>query len=127
MLIFSNADEAVTNGPHLAAFTINRITSGSSLNRPLGVWSDQRTGDIYVASAGDSRVLHYPDYDALQGSPYIKAAAATAAYPLAGAQDERGNSFVAEAGNRVLEYFPAATTLNGATYVLDHGLRRARW
>jgi uncharacterized protein (TIGR03437 family) len=92
---------------------------------------NQRTGEIWVAPAGEFRVLRYPEYNTLSITPLATGQALTATPPLAVTQDADGALYVAEIGNRVSEYFPQVTPVNGASFLdtreLAPGLIASVW
>ena len=107
----------------------------TSLSAPAGVAVDQRDGTVYIADAGNNRVLRYPrpviqpgriTPDAVIGqldftsSTSAAVSASTLRRPFAVAVSPDGNVFVADAGNhRVLEF--AAVPVSGASAIRVYG------
>ena len=112
VLIFSRAPLA---GPDpQSAFRLER-----NLINPHGVYVNPMTGEIWVASAGGSAAVRYPNFDALTGGPGGDAAnySIPSSFPVAIAQDSLGSLYVADLLNRVAVYYPGVDVTNGANYL----------
>ncbi len=110
VLIFNRAP-AAGNG----AFAALTLTTG--LRSPRAVHVNLATGDIWVADAGTNSALRYPDFNKLIGTGKFAANATLTDYaPLAIAEDNWGNVFLADNANRVLIYYPGLSAVNAANY-----------
>ncbi|HVV44931.1 MAG TPA: hypothetical protein VHC72_06985 [Bryobacteraceae bacterium] len=110
ILIFNRAP-AAGNGAFAA------ITLTSNLNAPRGVDVNKATGDIWVANTGANQAVRFPKFNDLIGSGSYKSnATLTDLGPLAVAEDNWGNLFLADDANRVLIYYPGLSALNAANY-----------
>ena len=110
VLIFNRAP-AASSGPY-AALT---LTSGLSL--PHGVNVNLATGDIWVADPGANAAIRYPDFNNLIGSGQYTPNATLGDYqPLAVAEDNWGNLFLADNANRVAIFYPGLAVVNAANY-----------
>ena len=108
--IFNRASQA-SNGSYAAL----ALTSG--LATPRGVNVNLATGDIWVADIGTYQVTRYPAFNALIGSGnYAPNATLNEFAPLAVTEDNWGNIFVADDGNRILIYYPGLSAVNAANY-----------
>jgi sugar lactone lactonase YvrE len=126
---------AVFGQPNMTSGTANQggTTTASTLNIPVGLAIDG-SGNLYVADAGNNRVLRYANAaTATNGtaatvvfgqlnmtSGFANQGGAissnTLSAPFGLAIDGSGNLYVADqANNRVLRYANAATAMNGAT------------
>jgi uncharacterized protein (TIGR03437 family) len=118
VLFFSDADNTQNRTANLI---VDHTSSSNALSRPISVAGDPNNGAIYISSANETRVLKYPSYDQLAVSPY-----ATSSFPSSTAfdlaLDKRGNLYIADASNRIAEYFTQTVPLNGAHFLLDHAL-----
>ena len=111
ILIFNRVSLA-TNG----AYGALALTAG--LKTPRGVDVNQATGDIWVADAGASQAIRYPNFNTLIGTGNYSSNATLSDYvPLAVAEDNWGNVFVADDANRVVIYYPGLSALNAANYL----------
>lgn len=110
ILIFNRAP-AAGNGAFAA------ITLTSNLNAPRGVDVNKATGDIWVANSGANQAVRFPKFNDLIGSGSYKSNATLSDLgPLAVAEDNWGNLFLADDANRVLIYYPGLSALNAANY-----------
>ncbi|HVW07402.1 MAG TPA: hypothetical protein VHC90_02410 [Bryobacteraceae bacterium] len=110
VLVFNRAP-AAGNG----AFAAITLTSG--LKTPRGVDVNPATGDIWVADVSGNQAVRYPNFNALIGSgTYTSNANLTDFAPLAVAEDNWGNVYLADDANRVLIYYPGLSALNAANY-----------
>ncbi len=111
VLIFNRAP-AAGNG----AFAALQLTSG--LHSPQGVDVNLATGDIWVADPGSNAAFRFPDFNNLIGSGTLAPNATLSdVAPLAVAEDNWGNLFLADDTNRVLIYYPGLSALNAANYL----------
>ncbi len=107
-----NRAPAAGNGPGAA------LTLTSGLTSPRGVNVNLATGDIWVADPGASAAVRYPNFNALIGTGNLSANATLTDFaPLAIAEDNWGNIFVADDANRVLIYYPGLSALNAANFL----------
>jgi uncharacterized protein (TIGR03437 family) len=119
VLFFPDADGSQNR---VATLVLDHTTNSyNTLSTPIGVSADPKTGEVYVCSTGETRILKYPRYDQAAVSPY-----ATGVYPTSTcfdiAHDARGNIYVADATNRIAEYFTATVPLNGGSFTLNRAL-----
>lgn len=87
------------------------------LSSPHGVFVSPLTGEIWVTNTTRSQLLRYPRFDQLVFDPrpsYDIQTAANGDFPLAVAQDQAGNLFVAESVNRISIFYPGLVPSNGA-------------
>jgi uncharacterized protein (TIGR03437 family) len=90
------------------------------LNNPAGVFSDPRTGDIWVADSGHNQVLRYPKFDQLVLSLTPTATLANVPGPLSVGLDAFSNPVVGESTNLVAFFYPALDYTNAAGGVSGH-------
>jgi uncharacterized protein (TIGR03437 family) len=110
VLIFNRAP-AATNGPFAA------LTLTSGLNSPRGLDVNLTTGDIWVADPLANAAVRFPDFNNLIGSgKYNPNATLVDIQPLALAEDNWGNLFVADNANRVAIFYPGLSVVNAANY-----------
>ncbi len=110
ILIFNRAP-AAGNG----AFAAIALTSG--LHGPRGVDVNKATGDIWVANSSGNQALRFPKFNDLIGTgSYTPNATLTDALPIAVAEDNWGNLFLADDTNRILIYYPGLGVVNAANY-----------
>jgi uncharacterized protein (TIGR03437 family) len=114
VLIFNRAP-AASDGPYAA------LTLTSGLSKPRGVNVNLATGDIWVADPGagtTGAAVRFPDFNNLIGSgSYNPNATLTdVVQPLALAEDNWGNLFVADNANRVAIFYPGLSVLNAANF-----------
>lgn len=111
VLIFNRVSQA-SNGPYAAL----KLTTG--LTQPRGVEVNLSTGDIWVADPSVNGAIRYPDFNTLIGTGnYASNTVLTEYAPLAIAEDNWGNVFVADDANRVLIYYPGLVALNAANFL----------
>lgn len=100
----------------------------TGLNKPLGVYVNQNTGEVWVANTGAGTVVRYPLYDTLsQNQASLSSIPDTASdpglnglilfAPLTAVQDQFGDLFVADSGNRVVTFYPTMQVVNGASFL----------
>ena len=116
VLIFDQIGRVPATGAHAA------VTLTPSSNNITGVFVNSVTGEIWVGDLANGQVLKYPKFDTIQFNPSPTPTSILAIGPLALVQDQYGDLIVAERISRVTFYFPALTAVNGATFVLSHGL-----
>ncbi len=110
VLIFNRAG-AAANGAYAAV----SLTNG--LHSPQGVDVNQATGDIWVADPGGNDAVRYPNFNNLIGSgTFTSNGSLSDVAPLAVAEDNWGNVFLADDANRVGIYYPGLSALNAANY-----------
>jgi uncharacterized protein (TIGR03437 family) len=110
VLIFNRAPTAGSG-----AFAAITLTNG--LHSPRGVDVNKATGDIWVADANGNAAVRYPNFNALIGSgSYTPNATLSDIAPIAVAEDNWGNVFLADGANRVLIYYPGMSAVNAANY-----------
>jgi len=110
ILIFNRAPTA-GNGAFAA------ITLTTNLKAPRGVDVNKATGDIWVANSGSNQAVRFPKFNDLIGSgSYTPNATLSDLGPLAVAEDNWGNLFLADDANRVLIYYPGLGAVNAANY-----------
>jgi uncharacterized protein (TIGR03437 family) len=106
-----NRVSAASNGAYAA------LTLTSGLSSPRGVDVNQATGDIWVADPAVNSAIRYPNFNNLIGTAnYTPNTTLTDFAPLAVAEDNYGNVFVADDANRVVIYYPGLSVLNAANY-----------
>lgn len=115
--------------------TIPNGIGTKGLNSPGGVAVDPMTGNLYVADAGNNRVVRFPqpftnptnvEPDAVYGQPIFTVRAANTGgisnksmnTPRAVACDSQGNLWVSDSGNNRILRFPAAV-LNATAPAAD--------
>lgn len=115
----------VADGGNNRVVIFDRITTASndppaalgipSLTGPQGVFVSRNTGEIWVANTRGNRVQRYPRFQQLilgvRSDDEINSGT-----PLAVAQDNSGNLYVAEAINRVALYFNGLRTQIAGNY-----------
>ena len=112
VLIFNRAP-AASDGSYAA------LTLTSGLSAPRGVNVNLATGDIWVADPGPNvnAAVRFPDFNSLIGSgQYNPNATLTDFQPLAAAEDNWGNLYLADNANRVAIFYPGLSVLNAANY-----------
>lgn len=106
-----NRVSAASNGAYAA------LTLMSGLSSPRGVDVNQITGDIWVADPYANSAIRYPNFNNLIGtSNYTPNAKLSDYAPLAVAEDNYGNVFLADDANRVVIYYPGLSVVNAANY-----------
>jgi uncharacterized protein (TIGR03437 family) len=111
--------------PHAAGTpATGQLASASitGLNSPSGVFANPVTGEIWIANTGAGQSLRYANYQsvlfALGSSSNIPEVSGSFDYhPLAAAQDEYGNLFVADDAHRVAIYYSGLNVCNGASFL----------
>ncbi len=110
VLIFNRAP-ASSNG----SFAALTLTSG--LSTPRGLDVNLTTGDIWVADPGANAAVRFPSFNKLIGTGKYDPNATLADFqPLAVAEDNWGNLFLADNANRVAIFYPGLAVLNAANY-----------
>ncbi len=103
------------------------LTQG--INQPLSVYVNPNTGEVWVANSGQGAIVRYPIYDTLSqnqaslstiqdiaqdpGQP----SGAIQYAPIATVQDQFGDLFVADTGNRIITYYQNLSVVNGASFL----------
>jgi uncharacterized protein (TIGR03437 family) len=116
IMIFDQVNNLPATGAHAAV-----ILSGAS-NSVSGIYVNTSTGQVWVTDLGGNRVINYPRFDTLQFNPAPTSVNIAAAGPIAVTQDQYGDLIVAESTSRVTFYFPGLSAVNGANFVINHGL-----
>ena len=110
VLIFNRAP-AASNGPYAA------LTLTSGLSGPRGLDVNLSTGDIWVADPLANAAIRFPNFNNLIGSGNYKPNATLVdVQPLAVAEDNWGNLFLADNTNRVAIFYPGLSVVNAANY-----------
>jgi uncharacterized protein (TIGR03437 family) len=110
ILIFNRAPNAGSG-----AFAALTLTNG--LHQPRGVHVNSATGDIWVADESGNAAVRYPKFNDLIGSGnYAPNATLVDFAPLAVAEDNWGNLFLADDASRVLIFYPGLSAVNAANY-----------
>ena len=113
----------IFNDPHSAgtpSFGASAPIAINGLSGPQGVYVSPITGEIWVANTGAGTAVRYANYNSVllgNGSiSTIQEASGTFSFrPLALAQDQYGDLFVADDASRVAVYFPGLSVCNGAS------------
>jgi uncharacterized protein (TIGR03437 family) len=109
--IFNRAP-AASNGAYAA------LTLTSGLSSPRGIDVNPATGDIWVADANKKAALRYSDFNTLIGTGSFTPNTTLSDYaPLAVAEDNWGNIFLADDANRVVVFYPGLSALNAANFL----------
>jgi uncharacterized protein (TIGR03437 family) len=124
ILIFHDPNSA--NTPTSGDVAPLALTQG--LNKPLSVYVNQLTGEVWVANTNAATLVRYPQYDTLvfnqaalttitdvTSDPGLNGLLAYA--PLATVQDQFGDLFVADSGNRIITYYQGLQIVNGASFL----------
>jgi len=103
------------------------LTQG--ISQPLGVYVNPSTGEVWVANSGQGAVVRYPLYDTLSQNQASLTTIPDVANdpeqnsgligfrPLATVQDQFGDLFVADTGNRIITYYQTFSVVNGASFL----------
>jgi uncharacterized protein (TIGR03437 family) len=115
VLIFDTLPATVSGEPAAQV-----ITAG--LTNPVGMYVSPFTNDIWVGDAGSSSTtgfaIRYPVYNLLVQSQLApNFAVVDQLRPHAVVQDAYGDLFVADAGNRIIIFFPGLAPVNAATFL----------
>jgi uncharacterized protein (TIGR03437 family) len=124
VLIFPDPNNPLTPraGAHsnipggLTCAVANNGSCATGLSSPHSVIVNPTTGEIWVANSGSSSCVRYPKYNTLivNNAP----TGGISSYgPLALAQDQYGDLFVADSANRVSVYYQGAIWQNGASFL----------
>ena len=94
----------------------------SGLSSPGGVFANPVTGEIWIANSGAGISIRYANYQnvllALSYGTGIYEVSGNFGYsPLAIAQDQYGDLFVADNAHRVAIYYPGVNLCNGASFL----------
>jgi uncharacterized protein (TIGR03437 family) len=95
----------------------------NGLSGPTGVYVSPVTGEIWVANTGNATSLRYANYQAVllnsqvTYSQILEASGNFGFSPLAIAQDQYGDLFVADNAHRVAIYYPGMALCNGASFL----------
>ena len=127
VLIFAdpNNPQTPTAGaqPNLV-LTCASVSNGSctaNLQLPHSVFVNAITGEIWVANSQQSTAVKFPQYTSLIINPAPTGSVNTYG-PLALAQDQYGDLFVADSANRVSVYYQGATWQNAASFLQVNAL-----
>jgi uncharacterized protein (TIGR03437 family) len=99
-----------------------------ALNKPLSVYVNQLTGEVWVANTSAATLVRYPQYDTLVFNQTPLTTITDAASdpglngligyaPLATVQDQFGDLFVADNGNRIITFYQNMQIVNGANFL----------
>ena len=124
VLIFHDPNSA--NTPTAGDVAPLALTQG--LNKPFSVYVNQNTGEVWVANTNAATLVRYPQYDTLVfNQTPLTTITDTAAdpgltsligyAPLATVQDQFGDLFVADSGNRIITYYQGLQIVNGASFL----------
>lgn len=102
------------------------LTQG--LNQPRGMYVNPSTGELWVANTNAAAVVRYPAFDTLvfNQAPLTTITDSAAdpgrtglvGYaPLTTVQDQFGDLFVADSGNRIITYYQNLSVVNGASFL----------
>jgi uncharacterized protein (TIGR03437 family) len=99
----------------------------TGLNDPLGVFVSPQTGEIWVANSGAGTSVRYANYNSAAlgngvTSTIQEVSSGYLLHPLAVAQDQYGDLYVADDANRVAFYYPGLTPMNGANFLTSRAL-----
>jgi uncharacterized protein (TIGR03437 family) len=108
VLIFDQVLNNPATGAH-AAYTLGGVGTAE------GIFVNPNTGELWVSDLSGNAVRKFPRYDQLVFNPN-STVSLTAIGPAALAQDQYGDLIVAESSNRVTFYYPALTSVNGASF-----------
>lgn len=104
-----------------AAFSLTRVSQGSNLEAPQGIFVSPVTDEIWVANSGGTTLYRYPRFELLVASQFLPdfgiASGANFEHPMSLTVDTFSNMLVAYSTNRVGFYFPAMTPVNAAHYL----------
>ncbi len=122
VLIFNRAP-AASNGPFAA------LTLTSGLSGPCGVNVNPATGDIWVADPVANAAIRFPDFNNLIGSGNYNSNATLTdvVEPLAVAEDNWGNLFLADEANRVAIFYPGLSWSMPPIIGASIPIRSSRW
>lgn len=123
VLIFSGVAAAASSDARAAA-VLTASLRGAPLRGPHGVFVSPATGEIWVAEAGNDRVVKYPSFDGLPLAQFLPSDTQVldASLPAAITLDAYGALLVADGRNRVAFYFPGMVAVNGANFLADRPL-----
>jgi len=134
ILIFDDPNSPLT--PPAGDIAPLALTQG--IRTPSGVYVNPATGEVWVANSGSGTVVRYPIYDTLSQNPTCATNQVPACTivtitdaaidpnqnsggvlysPIATVQDQYGDLFVADSGNRIVTYYQAVQVVNAANYV----------
>jgi uncharacterized protein (TIGR03437 family) len=125
ILIFDDPNSALTpTGGDSAPVA---LTQG--ISQPFGVYVNPSTGEVWVANSGQGAVVRYPLYDTLSQNQASlttisdiatdpeQSSGAIQFAPFATVQDQFGDLFVADNGNRITTYYQNLSVVNGASFL----------
>jgi uncharacterized protein (TIGR03437 family) len=92
----------------------------SSLSRPRGMYVSPATGDIWVTDIANNVAIRYAPYNQLQTNGVTPNAIIQDIAPSAVTEDQWGNLFLPDAGNRVAMYYPGLGPVNAANFLLPN-------
>lgn len=95
----------------------------SSLASVRGVWVSPETGEIWASDTTKGHLLRYPRFDRLSFANFQSdATIAVGSVPLAVAQDQYGDLFLADGSSRVAIHYPGMAAINGAHFLTGRAL-----
>ena len=113
IVIYPNVGLVQNDPPPVFAFN-NGLSASDTLRSPSSIFVDVRDGTIWVADTLNSRLLRYPNFQALSGNPFANSSL-TSFTPAGVTVDPFGNPVSAEAGtNRVAFFSPAIDNTSSA-------------
>ena len=94
----------------------------NSLSSPRGVNVNPATGDIWVSYAGTNNASRYAPYNQLQTNGLAPNATIHEIGPIAAAEDEWGDLFLADSVCRVAIFYPGVAPVNSGNYLYQNYL-----
>lgn len=86
----------------------------SGFNNPQGVHSDPRTAELWITDGNNGRSLRFPAYDSLSVRSQSNLAVGFSIFPLDLKVDQNSNLIMTDSANRILFYYQAQASVNGA-------------
>jgi uncharacterized protein (TIGR03437 family) len=114
VLIFDQVLNNPDKGAH-AAYPLNGVGGAE------GIFVNPNTGELWVSDPGGNAIRKFLRYDQLVFNP-APTVSIPADGPIAVAQDQYGDLIVADGTNRVTFYYPALTSVNGASFQAGRAL-----
>ncbi|HYA17525.1 MAG TPA: hypothetical protein VEF06_08675, partial [Bryobacteraceae bacterium] len=108
--------------PGSVSGTAAALSITNSLRNPRGMYVSPATGDIWVTDASTNNATRYAPYNQLQTNGLAPNATIPEIAPVAAAEDEWGNLFLADAANRVAIFYPGLAPVNAGNYLYQNYL-----